>query len=403
MLAKYYRINQVVGVDMTIQKDGELLIHACSISANGNQMEIAQKVSDLNTVDVLKKHFPAKTLIALNLNGKGILYRQIDKTDDIHAGNFNKILPSADFDDFYIQHIVSGELSFVTVIRKTEADRWIQQFNNSGFVPLSLSLGPFTVQNIIPQLNTYDNELIFNGHQLQRDDQLHWINYSYDETFSSRFVIKIETTIISEKLLLPYSVAFQLVLAEHLDEIKAEVPSLDTALQNKLANNKLKVKGFIFLTALFVLLLINFLVFSSLDTANARLTEQVSRSAQSTTDVEQLKQQAGQKEALLNTLGWEGNIDKSVLIDQLASLLPGEIIWKEVALNPVDLAASNIQKTIVFYSRKIRIVGTSEKIIPVNEWMARIRTRKWVKNVQLDNYTFNSELNTGQFSIIIDY
>ncbi|TWI98627.1 hypothetical protein JN11_02815 [Mucilaginibacter frigoritolerans] len=403
MLAKYYRINQAAGVDITIQKDGGLLIHACGISANGNQMDIVQKVPDLNNIEALKKHIPAKTPIALNLNGKGILHRQIERTDDIDASNFTKILPNADFNDFYIQHSISGERSFVSLIRKAEADRWIQQLSNSGFVPLSLSLGPFAVQNIIPQLNIYGNELIFNGHQLQRDDELNWLSYNYDEAALSRFVIKIETTLIAEKLLLPYSVAFQLVLTEQLDEIKADVPALDTALQNKLADNKLKVKGFLFLSGLFVLLLINFLVFSSLNTANAKLTEQVSRSAQSTTDVEQLKQQAGQKEALLTTLGWEGNIDKSVLIDQLASLLPQEITWKEVALNPVDLAASRIQKTIVFYSRKIRITGTSEKIIPVNEWMARIRTRKWVKNVQLDNYTFNSELNTGQFSIVIDY
>jgi len=102
-------------------------------------------------------------------------------------------------------------------------------------------------------------------------------------------------------------------------------------------------------------------------------------------------------------MGWEDNIDKSGLIDQLASLLPAEITWREATVDPLDLTASRNQKTMAFYTRKIRITGNSEKIIPVNEWIARIKTIKWVKNVQLDSYTFNNELSTGQFTILIDY
>lgn len=31
------------------------------------------------------------------------------------------------------------------------------------------------------------------------------------------------------------------------------------------------------------------------------------------------------------------------------------------------------------------------------------QSESWVKNAQLDSYTFNPELNTGQFVILIDY
>jgi len=39
----------------------------------------------------------------------------------------------------------------------------------------------------------------------------------------------------------------------------------------------------------------------------------------------------------------------------------------------------------------------------VNEWMARIKTKHWAKDVQLENYSFNNELNTGQFIVNITY
>jgi len=72
-------------------------------------------------------------------------------------------------------------------------------------------------------------------------------------------------------------------------------------------------------------------------------------------------------------------------------------------VNPVDITGSRIQKAIVFSDRKIVITGYSEKIIPVNEWMARIKTKTWVKNIQLENFTYNNELNTDQFTISINY
>jgi Tfp pilus assembly protein PilN len=266
-----------------------------------------------------------------------------------------------------------------------------------------LSLGPFPVQNIITQLNIYDAGVIFNGYTIQRDEKLEWISCNYDPSISAPFALKIESEGIDEKLLIPYAAAFHLVLAHKLELIKAEVPSLTAEFQKLLQEKKLKVQAFLILSVFFVLLLVNFFLFSWLNAANAKLTVQVSQTAQSSSDIQQINHQVKQKEALLKTLGWEANINKSALIDQVASLLPSDITWREAAIDPIDLTNSRSQKAIVFYDRKIRITGNSEKIIPVNEWIARIKTRPWAKNVQLDSYTFNSELNTGQFIIIIDY
>jgi Tfp pilus assembly protein PilN len=119
--------------------------------------------------------------------------------------------------------------------------------------------------------------------------------------------------------------------------------------------------------------------------------------------VQELGEQVKKDEALLKNLGWEGGINKSGLIDQVAALLPEEVKTTEISINSVDLNASRSQKILVFYQRRITIVGTSEKIIPVNEWIARIKTRPWVKTVRMESYTYDTELNTGKFLVTIDY
>jgi len=403
MLEPYYRINQATGVSINLLPNGETVINACSVIIKDNRLDFEKKVNALNTVEELNKHFPAKTCLALNLFGKGVLQKKIEKLEEVNQNNFSQILPNANFDDFYIQNFISGDWSFVSVIRKTDADKWIDLLKKQGFFPLMLSLGPFPVQNIASQLNVYDSELVFDGYTIERNEQLEWISCRYKETAHTAFPLKVESEAINENLLIAYSAAFQLVLASKLAVIRADAASLEKDFQKRIADKKLQVNGFLVLLVFFILLLINFLVLSWISSSNAKLADKVSQSAQSTNNLQGINEHVKNKEALLKNLGWDGGINKSYLIDQLAALLPGEISWKEITINPIDMATSRVQKSLQFMDRKIRITGSSEKIISVNEWIARVKTKKWVRNIQLDSYVYNSELNTGLFTIIIDY
>ncbi|HTD41988.1 MAG TPA: hypothetical protein VK671_15270 [Mucilaginibacter sp.] len=402
-LEQYYRIGQAAGIHIHARIDGNPIIHLCTVTASGNQLQITKKITDLTSVGQLKEHLPAKSIVALNLSGKGILQKRIEKTEEIDQNAFNKVLPNAKSEDFYVQNFVSGEYSFVSVIRKTEADKWLSQLHDLQLLPLMLSLGPFPIETILPQLNVYENELLFDGCQITRNDKGNWTDQRYDESATSSFPFKLASEKIDEKLLLPYAAAFQLVLCNSIETVNANAAELETALQKKLSDQKVKAQSAIVLVVIFALLLINFILFSWLNSSNSRLTEQVSRYTQNSSNQQQISEDIKSKEAKLRNLGWDSGINKSVLIDQISSLLPSEIALKEISVNPIDLANTRTQKSLVFYDRKIWITGISEKIIPVNEWMARIKTRSWVKNIQLENYAFNSELNTGQFTIKIDY
>jgi Tfp pilus assembly protein PilN len=402
MLEQYYRINQVIGVNINHLPGGNTEVNACAITVDKNQLTFDKKITGLAGTGQLKKDFTGK-YVALNISGRGILQKQVELIDEINPNGFNKIFPNANMDDFYVQNFRSGTKSFVSIIRRDEADKWIRQIKELGYIPLMLSLGPFPVQNIVTQLNSYDNGLVFDGNTVTFNEKQEWLSCQYAEKDSSPFPYKVESETIEEKLLIAYASAFQLALAENIQPISASVAGLQTELETLLANKKLRVKVGIILVIFFILLLVNFLVFSSLSTANNQLTEKVSQTAQSSINIQSVNDRIKQKEALLNTLGWDGGVNKSALIDQVASLLPEGVTLDEIAINPVDVAQSRIQKAPAFASRQIHITGYSANIIPVNEWIARIKTKPWVKAIQLDNYTFNNELNTGQFTVIINY
>ena len=402
-LKTYYRLNQVAGVHMHVYSDTHISIQVCAVSVNGSKLQIDKKIIDLPSLALLKDHIPVKSIIALNLSGKGILQKQVERVDMIDQNTFNKLLPNAKLEDFYVQNFVSGESSFISLIRSSEADKWIFRLKELQFSPLILSLGAFPVDVIVPQLNMYETDFFFNGYQVKRNENSEWIECAYDETSHSSFPIKLASEKIDEKLIIPYAVAFQLALSNSLEPVKANVSHLETDLQKELADKKIKVQSVVVLIVLFGLLLINFIVFSWLNSSNNTLTEQVSRYTQNSSNQQEINEQVKNKEARLKSLGWDGGIDKSQLIDQIASLLPPEVSMEEIAVNPIDQAQSRAQKTLSFYEHKIQVTGNSERIIPVNEWIARVKTKSWVKNIQMENFTYNNELNTGQFTVTISY
>jgi len=400
-LDPYYRIGKVTGLNIRLGGEGQL-ISLCSVEASGNQLDIIKKKTGITVLAQLKEMPPSKTAIALNLSGKGILQRRIDRAEAIDAGIFSAILPNAKLEEFYVQNFISGEYSFVSVVRKSEADRWISGLRELGVEPLMLSLGVFPVEQILSQLNIYEAEAVIAGQLVERNQKGEWVDVQPSDA-EPQFAFKLGSEKIDQSLLVPYAAAFQLVMVNQLDPIAADVEGLQQVLESRLAEQKLKVQGAIVLAGIFILLLANFILLSWLNSSNAALSEQVGKFAQTSNNEQQMAERIKEKEALLHTLGWDGGVNKSVLIDQVASLLPPEVKLREITVNPVDVAGSRLQKGTVFYDRKLVISGNSEKIVPVNEWIARIQTHPWVKHIRLENFSYNNELNTGQFTVSIDY
>jgi hypothetical protein len=403
MLKPYYRFNTATGLSIHIQPDGEALIDGLTLTLNNQQLDLGRKINGIKSVAGLKEYLPAKTIIALNLTGKGILTKQIERLDEITEISFNKILPNANIGDFYVQNFVSGNHSFISVIRKAEADKWYSQLYDAGYNPVMLSLGPFVIQQVIGQLNIYGEEVIFNGHSIKRDEQKEWLSYTYAGHTRATFKIKLQNEVIDETLLLPYASAFQLLLNDRLDLVKTNADQFDSLFNSKHAEKKLRINAAAVLLTAFFLLLINFALFTWLGAANDILNARLSTTIKTSNDLKINTDQIREKENILQTLGWDGDINKSKLVNDMTSIMPADMVLTGITIDPVDRSESQDIKSITFINKRIRVVGYAEKILSVNEWIARIETRQWAKGVRLDNYMYNNEMNTGVFTLNIDY
>ncbi len=407
-----FSIQEALGVSFKIGEDGSSQIHACKVKLQKKLLDFEKKVLNLSSVQELRKEFPKEKGIAINITGKGILYKQIPSTEEINALNFSLILPNANFQDFYVQNFIQGSISFVAVIRKAEADRILQLFSEQEFLPLIFSLGPFSVSHIADQLNIYSGDVLFDGYKVEIDREAKppkWLSFQYMPEIKSAFPLKIEAENLDERLMIAYASAFGLLLSKTLTPIQVDSPAIQDALTKYHTDHKTKGFAVLYSISLFLLLFINFIIFSNLSSENIQLASQLNQSTLSASAYDNLAQEVKRKEKKLEQLGWEDGVNKASLIDQIASTLPHEIRWKEIILNPIDPNFDTYNKAIgspapeLFEKKQIRIIGYSEKIIPVNEWISRLKTLSWVKEVLLENYTFNTEVNAGQFIIHVQY
>lgn len=403
MLERFYQIDEAAGVAIHIQKDSRLVIGCCQVKILKEELSFGKKVTGLSGIPQIADHIKPQIPLALNLSGKGIIYKQVDSKTLIDAKNFASILPNADVKDFYIQQFSSGKKNFVALIRKETADTYLEALQGMGFKVLMLSLGPFPVHFIWQQLNVYDQELLFSGVRITIDNDGDWLALDFDPQFRANYQLKIDLETVEEGLIMPYAAVFQMLLSAKLDAVEVPVPGLSEMYRKTISQKKLKVQATLVLVACFVLLFVNFILFSSLFGQNQQLSAALNNSVQNVADLKKLDDQTKEKEGLLLAIGWEGTIDNSRLIDQLATLLPAGVTWKQVAVNPYDDSAIPGRRLPAFTDHLIRISGIADRIIPVNEWIARIKSKKWVKDVVLENYTFDHELNSGRFIVAVTY
>jgi len=401
MFDSLFTYQEALGIHLQVLGGDEFQYRACQIRIENKTLQFEKKLLDITHSEGLRKAFSKVKPIGITVSGKGILYKSMERVEEITPEVFSRILPNAAFQDFYIQNFISGELSFLSIIRKAELDKILAPIRILEFTPVIVSLGPFPVSVLIPQLNWYAGDFIFDGYRVERDSEGNWQSVTAAEENRSPFPIKAESEIVDERILLAYASAFQILMQGRVEAV--ELPIEGVQQERDLYNRIKKVKGWgiVTLGMGLLILFINFFLFSSFLSENSAMERQVNQQALSEQAFSKLKQSLEEKESAVKAMGWEGGIHKSILMDQLLSQMPREIQILEIAGNP--LIPNDSHKKPEFAVREIEIRGLSGKILSVEEWISRVKTLAWVKEVQLESYNYQPDQNSGQFSLIIKY
>lgn len=395
-------ITACTGAEVNIQSDGTYTIRLLDLFLRKKLVQIEKKKEykvSMAEIATLKVNGP----IAVTLTGRGVLLKKTPAVEHITAQSLRHLFPDFKLTEFYIQHFKSGNNSFIAFIRKEIADPVLAALKKQGAEIMTLSLGPFVVDQVLPQLNNYSGELNFDGHKIILNEEKEWVEYNYSAELVPGFDLKIDIERIEDEFLLSYATAFQLILHDRLDLIGVEVAQFSEALTEYTSKLKFKRNGAIILCTLFILLFINFFIFSFYNAENQTLAGRAGQQSSVFSNRQKLETDIKEKEVLVQRLGWNNGHRYSFLCDQIGQTIPESIILSELSVNFVkDKKISPLKKEEA-EKGSIRISGQSANMYVINDWIYALKSRSWVKAVQVEKYATDDQKQKQVFTLLVTY
>lgn len=406
---KWLSPKEVLGVSVTLLGADSPSISAIEVVLKKGKVEVG-KVYDsigggaIEVANVIDKDLP----IILNINGKGFIWRKVTtNTDETDAELVTKILPGAQLKDLYLQKTpINDRELFVTVVRKQLLDEVLGAFAKAGLHVIHIGFGPFAVADIVHLIESTgdggyqtivagDNQLVFEDGVL-RDVQMGGASLIADKTVDVAG-LKIQNQHLS---------VFALAVTYITNSDGLDVPLVPTVQAEEdefLQKTLFKTALVGVLAFFFVVLLVNFMVFSSVYKKHQELETQMGMSKSSLELYDKLKKKYDNTSAFLTKQGWMDASRSSYFADQIASTVPQDIQLTELSVFPLEgrNQTDEPDSLLTFSNKEIWIKGKARKSSIVNDWMLGLKAVSWIKDVRIDLYQQEKQSSAGVFSLIV--
>lgn len=392
-------LTKVLGVELCHNGSGQYSCRSLELHRKGNELEIIGKKITNGPLGKILESLPKATPIAFVLSGKGIVHKNanIQEGGTDHIALFRSTFSSIEIKDFYIQQYTGEANVCLSIARRDMVGELLDKLKRAGLQIYSLSLGGPVAVHVLPQLNRYGDEMVFDGHCFALADK-QFQAYSFNTEFVASFPLKMGEEVIAEELIVAYAAAFQLMLHEQLPMVIADVEEVNTDFRRLVSSQQWKKRTMLFLFGLFALLLVSFGMFSHYNQQNERLLKEVGAQTSSAEQMELLQQHIVKQEQLLKQLNWNGGYNYGFLLNEIGRSMPRQLNLLGVAMNDFKTEQEKSERV-----SNIRIKGITGNLTAVNNWIFVLREKTWVKSAKLLKFQEEQEGDQYQFDILINY
>lgn len=389
-----------VGIELFVHGTDKFSYRIVKLDKQTDEIKIIHTEQELDSLSKIKKHLKFDTPISISIQGKGILNKVIENNNENYSKSLlSQVLPNAKADDFYIQQTkLNDNKNFISVIRKSQVKSVLESFaeSNINICDLSISYHPLLALN----------ELISIGKDFSIQDDL-FVTQN-DKIID---IVKVDPnketdsiTIGSEELntsdLLPFSSAFlnffnyseRVTLSNEFNSFKEEF-------KYRILFRKVRIG---ILTFFLLLLMINYLLFQKTNSTTSRLSQNLTYSNSLLTEIENLNADIQLKERMVRESGFLKSYYHAYMADRIALTMPKEISLLTLEVQrPFGRYEENEKCT--FDNNSIQISGYATHSNYINVWLNKIKSESWVNEVNMIEYSHETEQNTGYFIIKIKH
>lgn len=347
LVRKYIPDLRVIGVEVCFIGEGKAMYSMVELQRKRGKIEVLRSGVDL-ALEELYREANKKLPLVLTFTGKGVVTRNWNMSDE---GALGTIMPVGNADDFYVNIHDKGEnRALVSIMRKQHAEEMLSMFKAEGYRVASFVVGG------------------------QQDDDGHarGIPAAVVNAFWGA------AQWLAGNLQSPQSPGYQ------YEKVYEERRMFKAALGF--------VLGFIFL-----LLLVNYALFSHYKSKVVQLAQSHSLTGDLSLRAADLENKVLEKERLLEELGMKALSRHSYYADRIASELPEGIRLSALEIFPKQKADE--QKEIEFRNGEIEIRGFCEENATLASWISTLKRSVWIKELELVQYNRADWKSDGSFVI----
>jgi hypothetical protein len=396
----FLRSKQVAGIECFFHSAERIEFRGVVLKKEKTNVSILSEFQEIFSINELLNLVGREVPLSISITGNAVIHRKINVNDgDTDKIVLQKVLPNANVEDFYLQTlppVLDGQ-SFVSIVRKDVADKLLNLLLEHNYFILQCSFGPFKIENIFPLLNLNEGNFITGiyrfgiaGERIQSMDLR-----IMDENSDKEIVIGENS--LKEKYFIAYGSAIDYFLEKTFER--------NTILSVKNSNSEFHDKkifylhGWSVLISFFLLLLINYFIFDSYSKRSDRFKSEIILKQGEVRRFKMLQNEISRKRILLESSGLLDASKTSFYSDQLALDLPNSILLTDLNIQPLTKKMSNGEDKLVFSPKVILVAGNCKKSHELNDWIKLLKTKKWVNDLAIVNYSQDKEEGLGRFNL----
>ncbi len=370
------------------------------LKTKGSQLEVIASDAFSEWSELPKNISKNKVPVVLIINGKGIILKKIDWTENTAQKlALNQLvethLPAINANEFYIQlYEQAGNSGFLALCRKEQADLVLATCKDKVTDLAEVYIGVPVVLAMQAIWQNY-NVLPTTFHTVQLTNNVIDTIVTRGETTPEDF--KAEGLQLAAHQVLSFAAAMAYLtkqrVVEHLHPTWQSINVLH------IERNKFRFLQILVVAIALVLALSNVFFYSRYFNANNAIDTELNVYQGKNDEINRLLNDYQSKKDLIESAGVLTKNSVSEYADRIAATMPNGVVLTELVFNP---PIQSDDDTLVSYRKNnITIKGRCNKSLIVNEWENVLKMQTFIKDVALEKFSYNNEGVLPNFEIKI--
>lgn len=394
---EYLKSNWVTGLHCVVDGGNEPLFTSVILHRKNGKIGIELQSEFKCEFDRLSEKIPVKYPVCISIEGKGILHRRVEK--DLTKPIIQQAIPNANESDFLFEQFEGTEnSSFISFARKEFVEDILNRLKDQKFSVIGLTVSPFCVIGIYDFFPDLPSVLKTGSYEIVSEKKdLTIIDFRKTDPLNEGVKYSPGGNEIASSIILP----FYHGLTYYTNKTTGPEYSVITDQKNEYSSKRaFMFAGWAILSLIFIILLANLFVFTSLSDEKQKLELQVSGNIDLITRLKHVKEELVWKEKFSGQAGGDHKKWFSYLADQTGASVTEEITLEKLDFHPVSSKITNF-KEIELQTDIIRIEGITKSSQAVNEWALTLKKMAGITNVVVVSYSQLENPAYGAFTIEI--